>query len=268
MKIYWVDGINQPRFVNISDKYLNEHSNNILIDFVSEFKSNFNVSIEKTFIGESGFKSGIIQYIFTYSNKYGQETNPIHITSVYYLTHPNRGGSEEDKLNCQFNIKLTNLDTNNYDTINIYSIVRTSLGGEFAAYKVTSLNTANTVTYTDNGNYSESIDVSKLLYIGGREITASTITAKDNTLFLGDLMLKSLGNDNNLKEVLRRQIDNKGYNPYLTFVYQNSANGCPYNLPKGYYDYDFQLNESSTYVTTFKTGQKYRFQEFEVKSVK
>ena len=259
MKIYWVDGINQPRFVNISDKYLNEHSNNILIDFVSEFKSNFNVSIEKTFIGESGFKSGIIQYIFTYSNKYGQETNPIHITSIYYLTHPNRGGSEEDKLNCQFNIKLTNLDTNNYDTVNIYSIVRTSLGGEFAAYKVTSLNTANTVTYTDNGNYSESIDVSKLLYIGGREITASTITAKDNTLFLGDLMLKSLGNDNNLKEVLRRQIDNRGYNPYLTFVYQNSANGCPYNLPKGYYDYDFQLNESSTYVTTFKTGQKYRF---------
>ena len=162
MKVYWVDGINQPRFVNISDKSLNSN-NNTFIDFVSEFNFSMKVSISKSYVGESGFKSGIIQYIITYSNKYGQETNPAFISTIQYITHPDRGGSEEDKLNCQFNISLSNLDTR-YDTVNIYSIIRTSLGGDFAAYKVASLNTSNgNVIYSDNGNYSESIDVTKLL---------------------------------------------------------------------------------------------------------
>ena len=69
--------------------------------------------------------------------------------------------------------------------------------------KVTSVDTGNSVSYIDNGNYSEVIDVTSLLYVGGREIIASTLTAKDNTLFLGDLMLKNQENNPDLKLLIK-----------------------------------------------------------------
>lgn len=259
MKVYWVDGINQPRFINISNKALSESSNNTtFINFVSEFENSANVDITKEFIGESSFKSGIIQYMFTYSNKYGQETNLAYISPIYYISPSNRGASEEEKVNCQFTINITSADTR-YDRINIYSIIRTSLGGDFAAYKVTSVDTGNNISYTDNGNYSEAIDVTSLLYVGGREIIASTLTAKDNTLFLGDIMLKNQESDDTIKSLLNQTINFDGTGNSLRFFYTDNEHSLPYNLPTGYYDYDFQLNESSNKVTTFKKGQKYRF---------
>lgn len=259
MKVYWVDGINQPRFINISDKALYNVSNNTtFIDFVSEFNSSAKVDISKEFIGESGFKSGIIQYMFTYSNKYGQETNLAYISPIYYISPSNRGASEEEKVNCQFNLVISSADTR-YDKINIYSIIRTSLGGEFAAYKVTSVDTGDIISYTDNGNYSEAIDITSLLYVGGREIIASTLTAKDNTLFLGDLMLKNQESNPELKSLIKSYISSNNTNPYLKFEYTDNTHSLKYTLPEGYYDYDFQLNESSDKVTTFKKGQKYRF---------
>lgn len=259
MKVYWVDGINQPRFINISDKALYNVSNNTtFIDFVPEFKNSARVDITKEFIGESGFKSGIIQYMFTYSNKYGQETNLAYISPIYYISPSNRGASEEEKVNCQFTINITSADKR-YDRINIYSIIRTSLGGDFAAYKVTSVDTGDNISYTDNGNYSEAIDVTSLLYVGGREIIASTLTAKDNTLFLGDIILKNQEGDETIKNLLRNNIGSDGIGSKLRFFYTDKNHSLSYNIPTGYYDYDFQLNESSNKVTTFKKGQRYRF---------
>ena len=258
MKVYWVDGINQPRFINISDKSFLNKSINTFIDFIPEFNNSAEVNITKEFIGKSGFKSGIIQYMFTYSNKYGQETNLAYISPIYYISPSDRGASDEEKVNCQFHLEISNIDTR-YDKINIYSIIRTSLGGDFAAYKVTSVDTGNSISYIDNGNYSEAIDVTSLLYVGGREIIASTLTAKDNTLFLGDLMLKNQENNPDLKLLIKNQILADNTNPNLKFEYTDNEHSLAYTLPEGYYDYDFQLNESSDKVTTFKCGQNYRF---------
>lgn len=258
IKVYWVDGINQPRFINISDKSLSTPNTNTFINFISDFNNSEKVTITKEFIGESGFKSGIIQYMFTYSNKFGQETNLAYISPIYYISPSDRGASDEEKVNCQFHLEITDSDTR-YDKINIYSIIRTSLGGDFAAYKVASINTGNSVSYTDNGNYSEAIDVTSLLYVGGREIIASTLTAKDNTLFLGDLMLKNQESNPDLKALIKTQILADNTNPNLKFEYTDNKHSLTYTLPEGYYDYDFQLNESSDKVTTFKCGQNYRF---------
>lgn len=47
----------------------------------------------------------------------------------------------------------------------------------------------NSVTITDNGMHGETIDPSKLLYIGGEEILAYTMTHKDGTMFMGNIKI-------------------------------------------------------------------------------
>jgi hypothetical protein len=48
----------------------------------------------------------------------------------------------------------------------------------------------NKVTITDNGTIGEDVDYNELLFVGGEEITAGTLTQKDGTMFLGDITVK------------------------------------------------------------------------------
>ena len=59
--------------------------------------------------------------------------------------------------------------------------------------------------------------------------------------------------------MIKNQILADNTNPNLKFEYTDNEHSLAYTLPEGYYDYDFQLNESSDKVTTFKCGQNYRF---------
>ena len=45
------------------------------------------------------------------------------------------------------------------------------------------------ISYIDNGTTGSIIDPTELLYLGGESIIASTLTNKDNTLFLGNLSI-------------------------------------------------------------------------------
>jgi len=48
----------------------------------------------------------------------------------------------------------------------------------------------NSITITDNNTSGEDVDHSQLLFVGGEEITAGTLTQKDGTMFLGDIQIK------------------------------------------------------------------------------
>ena len=134
-KVYWVDGVNQPRVINIvKDKLLNktvdqvrQSYTNTSFDFIPELQLKENVTVTPSFNQNGKFSSGTIQYAFTYYNKYGQETNIFYTTDLYYITYPNRGGSPEDKINTSFQIKIDKLQYNSFDYVRIYSIHRSSL---------------------------------------------------------------------------------------------------------------------------------------------
>lgn len=269
-KIYWTDGLNQPRFINISDRFLLSSQGNYdpdLLDFVSEFDPNLEIEINKQYIGTGNFPSGTIQYVFTYSMKYGQETNIIRVSPMYYLSPENRGGNPEESVNCQFRIHLENLDQR-YDCVNIYSIIRTSLSGSYTARLVGSLTIAgNEVTSVDTGSEGVSVDYASLLYKGGREISAYTMSSKDNTLFLGNLKILNTESDSYIKEKFAGFRDNAtglvlGDSPIgkLEFIeITDRSRAVPYYDYPGNYPYECQLNYSSDRIRTFKCGEKYRF---------
>lgn len=257
-KVYWVDGKNQPRVINIAAPELKsikitEEANltkdlgyNVYsFDFVLTLSLRESISIDKRY-SEGEFSPGTIQYAFTYYNKYAQESNIFYTTGLYYISPNDRGGSPESKVNNSFKITISNPDR--FDYIRVYSIHRTSIDAEPTVKVVMDKAVdSNKLELIDTGTIGYTIDPSQLLYIGGKFLVPQTLTAKDNTLFLGNL---SIGN--NLSDV-------KGLiNPTSLIVDDIVVNTLPTGWKSGaYYEYT-PKGISSSYSGGFKYGETYR----------
>lgn len=134
-KVYWIDGINQTRLINIVSETQNYNSTSF--DFVSSLNLEEEVTIQKSTQGGT-FASGVIQYVFTYYKKYGQESNIFYMSPLYYVSYYDKGGSPEDKISNSFNISIKNLDRN-FDYVRIYSILKTLIDGTAEAKRVVDL---------------------------------------------------------------------------------------------------------------------------------
>lgn len=126
-KVYWTDGLNQPRVINVAaTSDVVSKWNTDSFNFVQRLKLNESVSIERNIVSSGNFAPGVIQYAFTYFNKYGQESNIFYTSPLYYISYNNRGASPEDRVSNSFNIEVTNVDKR-FDYIRVYSIHRTSI---------------------------------------------------------------------------------------------------------------------------------------------
>lgn len=251
-KVYWTDGLNQPRVINIaaaSDVVSKWNTDSF--NFVRALSLNEEITIERNIVANGSFAPGVIQYAFTYFNKYGQESNIFYTSPLYYISYNNRGASPEDKVSNSFNIEVVNVDRR-FDYIRIYSIHRTSINATPDVRRVVDLappiNIAK-VTYTDNGSSGDSVDPTELLYIGGEEVVFGTMAQKDNTLFLGDIETK--------RKTLDSTVRNYFKGKSITFSSYNKSISSP--EPKGYYPYSNQLKMNSYQFKTFKYLEYYRF---------
>ena len=251
-KVYWTDGLNQPRVINIAAASdIVSKWNTDSFNFVRTLSLNEEITIERNIVANGSFAPGVIQYAFTYFDKYGQESNIFYTSPLYYISYNNRGASPEDKVSNSFNIEIVNVDRR-FDYIRIYSIHRTSINATPDVRRVVDLappvNIAK-VTYTDNGSSGDSVDPTELLYIGGEEVVFGTMTQKDNTLFLGDIETK--------RKTLDSTVRNYFKGKSITFSSYNKSISSP--EPKGYYPYSNQLKMNSYQFKTFKYLEWYRF---------
>lgn len=262
-KVYWTDGNNQPRMINVGNVKYNS-DNDTQFDFVATL--NLNESIKVTRKDGSGtFAPGTIQYAFSYYNKYGRQSNIFYTSLLQYISYPDRGGSPEDKLSNCFEINVKNLQMD-FDYLRVYSIHRTSENAVPTVKRIIDieLSTVNgtETTFTDDGQIGDVIDPTELLYIGGEEIVAQTITQKDNTLFFGNLELKRRSiNADVIKDYLST-IDKNTLQPkassdvhivYTEFLKDYKLN--KYDSPNGYYNYVSSFDWSSP---GFKIREHYR----------
>ena len=273
-KVYWVDGKNQPRVINIKKSYFTIVNSepvffkNTIFDFVTDYNhSGFNklsVTITKQQLGMGSFPAGTIQYLCTYFNKYGQETNPVYVSPIYYISPDDRGGDAETTYTCSFKVSLSNADSD-FDYVRIYAILRTSESGTPISYIAGTINIkTETLSIIDTGQGDNVvIDPTILLYIGGREISAGTFSHKDNTLFLGDIQFTGSKNDVQIERAISESFmfDTETYisNNVSFFLSNSTSLNAPYYSNDGLYPYESQLNSSSDKITGFKGGEKYRF---------
>lgn len=272
-KVYWVDGTNQPRVINIMKNYFKVNGSsvvfnkNTIFDFVTDYNhsgsGDIKVDIERQQLGMGAFPAGTIQYLCTYYNKYGQETNPVYISPIYYISPDDRGGDAETTYTCSFKISLSNVDTE-FDCVRIYAILRTSESGTPVAYIVGTINIqTETLSIVDTGQGDNIvIDPTILLYVGGREIVAGTFSHKDNTLFLGDIKFSGSKDDYLIQaSIIGNNLYDSDYKSNVVeFFLSNSSDlNAPYYENDGLYPYQSQLQKSSDKITGFKGGEKYRF---------
>ena len=214
-KVYWTDNRNQPRLINIIGKIVNgeetfdHYASPSMFDFVTELQLKEDISVIKIYGASGTFAPGVIQYAFTYFDKYGHESNIFYTTKLYCVSFKDRGASPEEKVNIAFKITVKNVDTN-FDYLRIYSIQRTSKDAEPLCKRIQDIELLlgmNEVSYTDAGTSGDTVDPMELLYKGGEQIKVGTLEQKDNTLFLGDISITRQNVPDIVKEKLKDIFD-------------------------------------------------------------
>lgn len=253
-KVYWIDGLNQSRVINIvADSTVSGSWNDSSFDFVQDLELKETVTVVRDDLASGSFSSGVIQYAFTYYNKYGQESNIFYTSPIQYISFASRGASPEEKVSNSFTITIANPDTR-FDYIRVYSIHRASIDATPNVLNVVDLpiNAANvrageTLTYTDNGTIGTSVDPTELLYVGGEEVVFGTMTQKDNTLFLGNADIK--------RKLVGIDIINKVKGGNISFDSKYVGN---FVQASGFYPYKNSLYLGSK-IKSFKYLEWYRF---------
>lgn len=260
-KVYWVDGRNQPRVVNLKNDSIKEGIDT-QFDFIPTLQLQEEVTVEKL-VGSSGvFAPGVIQYAFTYYNKHGQESNIFYTTPLYYISHIDRGGKPDDKIDNAFKITVKKVDKN-FDYLRIYSIQRTSINATPICKRIQdiSLGTEDIVSFLDTGTAGNTVDPTELLYKGGETITAETIEQKDGTLFFGNIQtvrkenIPSLTSENYV--ITDVGVDKRKIKPHVvssnTYVYENQLFASEENGNKGMSCAGFKCSD------TYRCGVQFQY---------
>lgn len=252
-KVYWIDGINQLRCINIAewDKDGNSsitHSNTSFDSVLPLSDNSISVSIDR--LSGGSFKAGVIQYYATYFNKYKTESAIIWQSPLLYLANSERGAETDSSVDTAFKFTFTGLDNQNWEFIRVYSVYRGSIDTEPSANIVQELSIkgASNVEVFDYGTSNTAINASDLYFVGSKFVKAGTMTVKDHVLFLGNLSTRTPltppeGIDlseslivNDCKEVDFKISETEGT----------------------YYKYDNQLDNTAP-ISTYKNGETYRF---------
>lgn len=259
-KVYWVDGVNQPRVINIA-KPVDYDKGNTQFDFISTVDKIPKIDILKVYNSSGLFPSGTIQYGISYYNKFGSETSLLWLSTVHYITFSDRAAKADENVACQFRLKILNLDTK-FDYVRVYSVLRTSLDTQPVVSIVGDYNISKKkkiIVYDGNTNVTN-VDPSILYYIGGREFTASTLASKQDRLFLGNIKLTGDSIPNNIKSIIKSSIKT----PYSKVFFDASMISFDYksigmDLESSSYPYRLQTLCGKEHFSYFKYGETYRF---------
>ena len=251
-KVYWVDGKNQPRVINITnddDHPIRERNNN-QFDFVHTLSLDESITVVRQDQPAGRFPAGALQYAITYSKKNGQESKIVWISNVHYTTFEDRAGAPDELTPGSYKIEIDRATVDNsFDKINIYSIIRTSEDGGLQAKLVTRLdidpNQTSNYVFIDTNNTGEIIAPTDLLYVGGEVLVANTLATKDNTLFLGNVEYKG---NSVPQDLIDEAVNCTPSTGYITIDNWEDADGFyPYKNPL--------LQDTVTYL---RKGNKYR----------
>lgn len=263
-KVYWVDGVNQPRVINIMNETYMAKNNNTIFDFCPSFRPADNrttpiyASIERVNNGTGIFQPGTIQYFITYYNKFAQETGVAWQSSLYYITPSDRAGEVNELCTCSFKLEIESIDKS-FDYIRVYSAKRSTLNGQIdlsivGDYSTDSTNDLGTLIIEDTNTNAIPVDPNLITFLGGQYIIADTMAQKDNVLFLGGLRTSRSYVNTRLEQYFEsnRAADINGIltSDYLSFGYKNI--GVPDN------DFNDHSQSDSEYIKTFKSGEIYR----------
>lgn len=240
-KVYWVDGLNNIRSLNIAnwDNGKTPTLGDSPFEFVKNLALNEKVSVQKSFDFGGMFPSGVVQYALTYFNLYEGETNVFYTSPINYIAFEDRGGSPEEVVSNVFNIAVQFADPQ-FEYIRIYSILRTSIDAtptvkQLADVKIGNVNitVATSSAIIQRATPLDGIDSMKA-YVDGVEVSITT-TAVEHTV----------NNNFTLKGSMHQKIGNTDY--YYNNLSTTERNDYPLKIQL---HYDQATNEVVVYDPT------------------
>lgn len=147
------------------------------------------------------FFSGVMVYCFSYVTKQGHKTGIIDTTDLIYLCkkqysrhrYSNPEGLAPNS-KWEYIVKLTiNNLSNNFDKIELYSLYRSTLDGEITCRRYTCEIKGSSITFVDY-NKGEICSYGELLTNFNSILIPSTMTHKNNVLFLGNITTNNFTN--------------------------------------------------------------------------
>lgn len=195
-KVYWTDGHNQLRVININHDEIEGNTKLIDLDESSfNFAGDINFTEPEIVSIEYGgsHTAGMIQYAYNLYNLNSIETKLSPLTPLIPLDkgEGSGGGEVNEVVGSTPVIKIKDIDSR-YKYLKIYAIKYTSFNQQPSVNLIydQSINTS-TVTYKDDGYVIDTMTIEELLFIGNEPTVAKHIVSKDHRLIASNITEKS-----------------------------------------------------------------------------
>jgi len=204
-KVYWVDGYNETRFIDLTKTYLVDPKavydcTNNPYTSADKFSLLPTVNLGRIYVDEDSvieggnLKAGSVQYAYRLFNKYGTETLFSSTTKVLKLTKdfPTgityfKGENIEEDVNKSVKVYLEDIDLD-FEYISIFRIFYNSYFNLPIIDKVAELEINESIfEIIDTGHSYGRIPLEEFNNIGGKIFSASSLASKNNYLFAADI---------------------------------------------------------------------------------
>lgn len=199
IKVYWADGVNPLRSINIAElEDLNNYNKE-----PSFFNSTLSIAINKpefvSFIS-GNLKAGMVQYAYQMFNKNGSETVISPLSDLIHLTKSNafdvnyQGSTKDDNTtkSCKIKFEVTN---DNFSRCKLYRIHFSDAATTPKVYLVSDFNIAPTLEgskqfqyFSDNGSIVDELTYEEFLSSSPYYFIPKVIESKDNILFAANII--------------------------------------------------------------------------------
>ena len=192
-KVYWVDGKEQIRAINLNHTSI--EGNNLLIDISSSSINfvgtvDFSQPIIKDIVSGGTHTAGMIQYGYNLFRLNSSQTKLSPLSELVSLDKGSNqgGGGLNEVVGAIPIIEISNIDLS-YDYIRVYSIKYTSYGEipSISLIEEKELNNDEILLIYDDGSIISSLSLEELLFLGSNPLIPKHIESKDNRLFMANL---------------------------------------------------------------------------------
>ena len=261
-KVYWIDGINQTRVINVAgndqevwDRYNLDSGVGTYDPFSFMIKVDQvpSVNVEKLYTGGL-FHSGVVQYAVSYYNRNAQETPIVSVTPLYYASLQEYGGKPDEQVGCCFDVDI-NFYSDRFDFIRVYRIYRTTLDATPMVSIIHDFDIkeadGSSLHFVDTNERGIDFDAYRLL-IPQTPIKPNTFTHKDQKLFEGTY---TTNDDKAGYDIFKRDPDGPDVVTWDASTKDVNVGTGQQNVT---YDYASQLDCGSNEIHIFKQREWYK----------
>ena len=191
-KIYWVDGKNQLKFLNIEHSIINKDLENLIdvplsvVDMVGKYKLT-QPTIKSIAVGGI-HTSGMIQYAYNLYRVNSSQTKISPLSELIPLDKDSLGGGDLNEIvGASPNIEISDIDTA-YTNIKTYAIKYTSYN-EVPSVSIIDdreIPSNRVINVYDDGNVISTVSLEEFLFLGSDIIIPKHIVSKFNRLLLSN----------------------------------------------------------------------------------